>query len=113
MSENQKEKVRGKVWRWFAASGLTYKELAKITGLGVSTVNMIVRGIRPTRPFSRRTRGKVIATLVWRCRKAGRDPRLMRAVALIKCSCGKEHLIYSTDGAKLIHVERGQKNSIQ
>lgn len=91
------EGKKGKLWLWFEISGLTYRELAKRTGYSISTVCCIVNRKRLKRQFSRRCRGKIVATLIWFCKKAGRDPRLAQPIATIKCACGRVHVVYSVN----------------
>ncbi|MEM1562905.1 hypothetical protein GG496_002287 [Candidatus Fervidibacteria bacterium JGI MDM2 JNZ-1-D12] len=103
-SPSKSERKRGRLWLWFRISGLTYKELAERTGYSPSTVCCVVNGKRLKRPFSRSCRGKIVATLVWFCRKAGRDPRFVQPIATIKCACGRVHIVYSTNGTCEVSV---------
>ena len=101
-------KKRKKLIDWFKASGLTYSELAERTGYSKATVCLVVRGRRLKRPFSRSCLSRITATLVWYCRKKGRDPRLIQPVAEVKCSCGKVHLVYMDGDGRVEVVMKGK-----
>ena len=94
--------------KWFKLSGLTYTELAEKTGYSKATVYLVVNGKRLRRPFSRRCLSKIAATLIWHCKKKGRNPETTFLVAEIKCSCGRVHSVYLLDGkGKVETVEKG------
>lgn len=102
--EGMNGRKKRRLVEWFKASGLTYSDLAERTGYSKATVCLIVRGRKLKRPFSRSCRSRIIATLVWYCRKRGRDPRAIKPVAEVKCSCGKVHLVYM-DGEGRVEVK--------